>query len=240
MRKRNIVVLASITLTSIALASCTNSKDATDTSALTYEVTKKWFMDGHDFSKEKVSDVYTTKIYDPSTEENFDKNKPYYTIYAASDISSTVRMVETEITKDLLSKGTNEVLYLQTSAFADADKNSIVSNVSNNESIIKSSITDFEANVQKEWGTSLNNYNITSTVDNKSNYLEVLYVPLFIRRYSSYKEDNTSLTVSTFVCVPVKVFATTFEDSKYSNELANKYTNKKATYDFDNKNLIIS
>ena len=80
---------------------------------------------------------------------------------------------------------------------------------------------------------------ITTIDDTKSNYLEVLYVPLFVRVYSSYSEDNSTLNISSFVCAPVKVFTTTYENSNYSADLAKSFADKKVTYSFDNSNLTI-
>ncbi len=237
MRKRNIVILAASSLACVALASCQNDKNVTDTSSLQLEVTKNWFMNGFDLKTVNVSSIYSNKIYDPTNDENFDKSKSYFTIYAAS-AEETVRMVETKIDANSLN-GVNNVLYLQTSAFGDDYKNEIASKISDNKTAISSSITSFEADVQTTWKKSLDEYGITSTKENVSNYLEVLYVPLFVRVYSSYKEDNTTLTLSTFVCVPVKTFITTFENDNYQESLANTFKDKKATYDYDLKNLII-
>ncbi|MCR5787316.1 MAG: hypothetical protein K6G28_06420 [Acholeplasmatales bacterium] len=239
MKNKKILLTLSVAgVSALALASCKNNykTNTADNSALSLDVTKNWFMDGKDISKTQVSEVFTRAIYNPVNDEDFDKSKAYTTIYAYENIAESARMVETELTSDMTKDGVkNTVRFLQTSTFTDAYKTSFGENIYAKNDDIKKAFTTFTADVQKTSSKSLNDYGITKDkLDSENtNYLEVIYVPFFVRSYSSYSEDNTTLTLSSFVVVPVYVFSTTKNENVYNNDIAKSFADKLATFNYN-------
>ena len=241
MKNKKILLTLGLTIVSaVALTSCDKNKQIVDNSALSYDVTKNWFMAGQT-QDEKVSNVFSKEIYDPTLSEGFDKNSSYFTVYAQDNLSVSLRMVETEISSSNFNdRVKNDVLYLQTSSFNDSYKQKIAEKVSLKKDEIVSAL-GFEANVQTAFKKSFAEYNITKDMikDNTQNYLEVVYLPLFIRSYSSYSEDNSTLNLASFVAVPVYVCVTDKNDNKYTNEIADSFKDKIVKFDYDSSSQII-
>ncbi len=193
-------------LATISLAACSNSSTTTkDTSSLDTNIAASWFSLGQT-GEGKFDNAYQTQIYDPLKVE---ENKPtsYYTVYAPTDIDSSIRLTLTPITEDAFKEGsTSEIKSLQTIAYTTSYQSGIIDQVKEKKESIDSSITSLTGSVQTSWKATLGTYSLTSSnlTSNTTNYLCVYYLPLYVRTYS-----NSTIDSAGFVAIPVYANITT-------------------------------
>ncbi len=236
MKKIPTILLASVLFAGvIVLASCSSDDD--DTDPLTTDVAEDWLrLDTTTY----VSDVYTTTVYDPTTDEDF-SDTDYYKIWAPTDINSSIRLTLTEIDSSTFSSTTtNDVRYLQCSSFDSSDQEDFVDEISDVETSLTSEITDFTADIQNSWEEDITDYSITSdSLDSSAdtNYLAVFYMPFLVQTY-----EDSEISESSFIIAPVYVTTTSLTDSTYSLDLANTYSSndKIITFSYDSDDDIIS
>lgn len=188
------------------LFSCSNSSSTSaDTSSLNTNVAENWFSLGNT-GESRFDKAYTKCIYDPTlTEET--KPSSYYTIYAASDINSSVRLTLTEITSDNFGDNTtNTIKNLQTIAYSTTNQNEYMTKVYEKKDTINNAISEITPSIQSTWNVNLANFNVDSSslVSDKTNYLCVYYVPFYVRTYS-----NDSIASAGFFAAPVYASVTT-------------------------------
>ena len=186
----------------ISAVSCSNSKTSTgDKSSLDTNIAQKWFSLGK-AEGATFDTVYTTEVYDPSNDnEDYDKTQSYYTIYAPTDLDASIRLTLTEINSDAFSDGSTSVIrYLQTIAYSSTYQDGVIEHLKEKKDTISASITSLTANIQTSWEENISSYSLTSDnlSNDKTNYLAVYYMPLYIRTY-----ESGSVETAGFVCVPV-------------------------------------
>ncbi len=226
MKKRNILTLTALGISAVTLASCTNnSSTEANLDAYDTNVAKTWFSndayaDGYQFSEH-----YTTKIYDPSTEEGFNSTS-YYTLYAYSDVESILRITKTEIKSDVFDSKSNAYInYLSCYAFNSSYQGNFTSDIEK----ATISLPDY-ASCQTSWQKSLSDYNLSETnlQDGEANYLYVVYMPVFVRYYSDSK-----ISLATFICVPV--YATiTLDENTTTDTVVKSFANKIVSPEYSN------
>lgn len=220
MEKRNLLTLSVLGAAALTLASCKNSNTVTtNIDAYSYDIAKTWFANG-EYTDNYFTENYTTEIYDPSLEEGFSSTS-YYTLYAYKDVEASLRMVQTEINaSNFESTKTNYINYLECSQFSSTYQSNFVS------SIVDSEITlGGWSKIQDSWQKSFDDYKMTDRDldDEEQNYLYVIYMPVFVRVYSS-----STLSVGSFICVPVYVTISTGLDSTINSKVT-EYKDKIVT-----------
>lgn len=226
MKKRNILTLSALGITAVTLASCSNnSSTEANLDAYDTNVAKTWFKNGDTSDNYQFSEHYTTKIYDPSLEEGFSSTS-YYTLYTYSDVESILRITKTEITDNAFkSNGTSCINYLSCYAFSSSYQSNFASDIEK----ATISLPDY-ASCQTTWQKSLADYNLTESnlEDGETNYLYVVYMPVFVRYYSDSK-----ISLATFICVPV--YATiTLDENTTTNTVVKSYREKIASFEYSN------
>lgn len=226
MKIRNILTLTALGISVITLGSCSNSSSTeANLDAYNTYVAKTWFKNGDTSDDYQFSDHYTTKIYDPSLEEGFSSTS-YYTLYTYSDVESILRITKTEITSDVFkSNGTSCINYLSCYAF----NSSYQANFANDIKDATITLPDY-ASCQSTWQKSLTDYNLSESnlEDGETNYLYVVYMPVFVRYYSDSK-----ISLATFICVPV--YATiSLDENTTTNTVVKSYASKIASFEYSN------
>ncbi len=229
MKKNTLLITSACAL--FALAGCkTNSTNTIDNSSLTTNIAKTWFSLGQYTDDYKFSDNYKINLYDPASVYGF-KGTNYMRVHAHNDYISSLRMTKTEISADMFSDNkVNRINYLQTSNLSSSTQDTILSNISAKISGFNSTFTDYDGHIQTTWQKDISEYNISSESlsSTETNYLYVIYLPMFVRIY-----QNSTLTVSTFVCAPIYA-AVSCEENSTTNSIVSSMKDKIVTLEYSN------
>ena len=219
----------------LSLASCRKNEVTTDTSSLSTEVAKQWLKLGSD----SVTSVYTNKVYAPESTTK----AAYYTLYAPTDIESSVRVVVNTLEENYFDSNTTvKVRYLSTSSINDTTYSAVVQNVKDYKDNISTSITGFTAAVQESYAVTLSDLGYT-TYQANNNRLCVFYMPFLLRAYNKSSEEGKDgeITLTTFVIVPVYTTLSGYDaDGKYTTALVQQYVSNSKLISFTYKDSKIS